>query len=211
MIPQTVLITLATIGLSSEQAETVVGMLQAVEKATAQDCGAAIEARRQADRVRKSRQRSRDNTPPVTGQDVISEVVTPRLRAFSIGEEEELPPSSLRSSAPKGADDGKRGHRLTEAWTPNAGHWALALSLGLSKQQFDDIATEFKNYWLSESGQRARKLDWDRTFTNRITDRAKHILKGMITNGKRTVHDAARDLSERAKNLFGDAPQLLLG
>lgn len=71
MIPQAVLIQLATLGLSAEHAQAVAAMLSSVEQATKDEAGAAIESRRASDRERKARQRhgkSRD----VTGQDVTS-------------------------------------------------------------------------------------------------------------------------------------------
>lgn len=179
MIPPSALIQLATLGLTAEQAEAVVNMLEMVERATTQDSGAALEARRLADRTRK--QASRDRGGTSRDRHVMSadkKADPPRVRAFSIGEEvRDIPPSSLRSSAPKGADDAKRGKRLSEDWTPNAGHCERADELGITTEQFRDVVTEFRNYWLSESGARARKISWDLTFTNRLNEQAKRLSK----------------------------------
>jgi hypothetical protein len=83
MIPTAVMMKLATLGLSSDHAEAVASMLTAVEQATREEAGSALEARRAADRERKSRQRhgtSRD----ITGQDVTSsETPSPKKRKVS--------------------------------------------------------------------------------------------------------------------------------
>ncbi len=69
MIPTNALASLATIGLTTEQASAVADMLRAVEDATRAEANSAIDARRASDRARKERQRhgkSRD----ITGQHV---------------------------------------------------------------------------------------------------------------------------------------------
>lgn len=91
---------------------------------------------------------------------------------------ESIPPSSeakASSSAPKGAGDEKRGRRLPADWKPNDHHRLLGKTLGLNHPQFDEVAVEFSDYWHAEAGARARKIDWDLTFTNRLKDQAKRI------------------------------------
>ena len=78
-------------------------------------------------------------------------------------------PMASPSSAPKGAE---RAHRLPDDWRPSEARRAEAAKLGLLSETLDVIAEEFRNYWLSEGGPKARKLDWDRTFLNRLRDQA---------------------------------------
>lgn len=59
MIPSSVMMKLATIGLSVEQAEAVASMLSEVEAATKTESESSIEARRSADRARAKRRRAR--------------------------------------------------------------------------------------------------------------------------------------------------------
>jgi hypothetical protein len=66
----------------------------------------------------------------------------------------------------------RRGRRLSEDWVPPQTCNAEAERLGLSSRHLSEITEEFRNYWLAEAGARARKLDWDRTFLNRLRDQA---------------------------------------
>jgi hypothetical protein len=134
------------------------------------------------------------------------------------------PPSSLRSSDPQGGDDTekrKNGKRLDPAWTPADVHRTAATKLGLSPQELEGIAEEFRNYWLALPGQKARKLDWGRTFTNRMNEQVarKQQQKG---NGhgrpqRRSLIEACREDLERhvqpedGDDVCGDVLRLLQG
>jgi Protein of unknown function (DUF1376) len=63
----------------------------------------------------------------------------------------------------------KRGARLDVGWAPSADDRALALAKGVD---VDLAAEEFRNYWLARAGRDAAKLDWSRTFQNRLTELA---------------------------------------
>jgi hypothetical protein len=104
------------------------------------------------------------------------------------------------SSAPESK---KRATRLPESWSPSEANRSEAQRLGLTDEQCDAIAEEFRNYWLSEAGQRSRKLDWDRTFLNRLRDQAPRYRTRSMTgqtaptsNPEKSVHAAARKLCE---------------
>lgn len=99
MIPADAIATLATIGLSSDQATAVAIMLRAVEDATRQEANSLIEARRANDRERKDRQRhgkSRD----ITGQHVTArdgaEVTPPAPPSLPLP----APPMIINSTPP---------------------------------------------------------------------------------------------------------------
>lgn len=139
MIPTAVMMKLATLGLSSDHAEAVASMLTAVEQATREEAGSAIEARRAADRERKSRQRhgkSRD----VTGQDVTSnETPSPKKRKVSPctpSKEKNNPiPSSseaIASSEPAARDDEQLAF---DAWNDTARRNDLPVAEKLTKDR----------------------------------------------------------------------------
>lgn len=88
-------------------------------------------------------------------------------------------PSSLRSEGDVDASataKASRGHRIPEDWTPRKNEIDFAQSEhDLTIQEIADASDEFKDYWLSEAGSKARKLNWDITFRNRIRERASVI------------------------------------
>ena len=59
----------------------------------------------------------------------------------------------------------QRGTRLSKDWKPNESDLEFARSFGLDEQFVID---EFRDYWLSLPGEKARKIDWHRTFRNSI-------------------------------------------
>lgn len=109
----------------------------------------------------------------VTGRDGALPRVEARASVPYGAEIVSIPPSEATPPQPPlGADDKKRGKRISPDWKPDADHRAEGRVLGLTNTDFIKIAEEFLNFWLSESGVRARKLDWDRTFLNRLRDQA---------------------------------------
>ncbi len=64
----------------------------------------------------------------------------------------------------------KRGSRLTDAWQPSEGSRLRATELLFTQVELESTLLDFKNYWISLPGQRATKLDWDRTFQNRLAE-----------------------------------------
>jgi uncharacterized protein YdaU (DUF1376 family) len=67
----------------------------------------------------------------------------------------------------------KKGARLADDWLPSKDDLSFAAERGFTVQETNDAAIEFRNYWLAEAGQRARKLNWSLTFRNRIIELAK--------------------------------------
>lgn len=62
-----------------------------------------------------------------------------------------------------------RGSRVPDDWLPRDVdlRWAME-KYGHTTERLQEIVAEFVDYWLSESGQRATKLNWNLTFKNRI-------------------------------------------
>ena len=58
------------------------------------------------------------------------------------------------------------GSRLHEDWEPDGHDIARAQEAGLTEQEIERAAIEFRNYWLAKAGSAARKLDWGRTWHN---------------------------------------------
>lgn len=59
-----------------------------------------------------------------------------------------------------------RGSRLPEHWSPSEFDLAYARNLGMPEPMIIREATKFRNYWLSESGKKAVKVDWSKTWEN---------------------------------------------
>ena len=67
--------------------------------------------------------------------------------------------------ARKRATTNARGSRLPEDWQPPPD---LAVWAQTERPDLDPTVTieGFRDYWLSQPGQKGRKVDWDRTFRN---------------------------------------------
>ena len=105
--------------------------------------------------------------------------------------------SSLRSEGAR-----KRGARLQAEWKPSAEDANEAMKRLGGPIPAEQELLKFHDYWKAQPGQRGVKLDWDATWRNWIRN-----AKGQ-PNGRRTVHDAARDLHETivARVLAFDEP-----
>jgi hypothetical protein len=81
----------------------------------------------------------------------------------------------------------KNGSRIPDDFYPSEE------MLKWAKETLPDInldlrITEFKNYWESKTGKDATKLDWNKTFQNRILQIAEYQVSknGVNANGKNT-------------------------
>lgn len=75
----------------------------------------------------------------------------------------------------------KRGTRISPNWQPNVTDFEYALRYGMSPDDIDLAVEQFVNYWSARAGREAVKLDWSRTWKNRVLDLAQR--KGQ-PNGK---------------------------
>ena len=62
-----------------------------------------------------------------------------------------------------------RGTRLPENWEPSD-KVKDGLRLTFPNVKLGEILVEFRDYWCAVPGQRGLKLDWDRTFRNRVRE-----------------------------------------
>lgn len=74
-------------------------------------------------------------------------------------------PEKPKSKPPKSS----RGTRLPDDWQPSDDDLEVARKEGLSDEETQRAATEFRNYWCSRSRD-ATKLSWPKTWHNRILD-----------------------------------------
>ena len=157
-----------SVGCSAAQREAFAATYDECRRAKARDgC-----KRRQA--VFRAKHNGSNASKPLrdNADNAVIPLLPSRAHVLYAQKEVDIPSVSLRSTAPKGADAEKRAKRLFDAWEPTEHHFAYAASKGLSTSQVRDIAFEFKNYWI---GDGRRKLDWDRTFTNRLLFRASQL------------------------------------
>lgn len=60
------------------------------------------------------------------------------------------------------------GKRIPADWRPSESDMAFAQSRGLSAPQIQEIADQFRDYWIATTGQRATKRNWPATWRNWI-------------------------------------------
>lgn len=80
-------------------------------------------------------------------------------------------PLSLRSSGTraKKSEPQNRGSRLSDDFVPDETTIQSGIEVGHSREHVTGAGLEeFRDYWRSESGARARKLDWQGTYRNRL-------------------------------------------
>jgi hypothetical protein len=81
---------------------------------------------------------------------------------------------------------------------------SIAIELGASRAAIPKIWAEFVDYWCALPGTRGTKLDWPATWRNRL----RQVVSKGQKNGRRTVHEAAKDLTEFLHALDEPAPSL---
>lgn len=103
--------------------------------------------------------------------------------------EDVTPPSSTSTSTSKKKEETnvsskkmKNGCRIPDDYFPKPEtiEWALKLIPGLN---IELRVKEFKNYWSAKSGKDATKIDWDKTFENRIIQIAEYQSNKEVKNG----------------------------
>lgn len=152
-IPTEVIMKMATIGLSEEQAKAVADMLTAVENATATTYEAAIEAGKEKGRDRWRKWKS-------TKTNVSKRLQTTANVSQQLTGVEDKTLTSVKVEEKK--ESKVRACRLPTDFAPDVS-WAV--SQGLSPSQADAEAAKFRDYW-SSKGANATKTDWSATWRN---------------------------------------------
>ena len=93
-----------------------------------------------------------------------------------------------------------RGSRLPDDWEPNSQtrDWCLN-ELGWRSFQIECTTQSFRDFWHSEAGQRARKLDWDKTFKNWCRREGKHG-KPKGSGRDKGYGDILKDMIDETRN-----------
>jgi hypothetical protein len=94
---------------------------------------------------------------------------------------------------------------LPEDWQPDAGAFALAAETGV---ELDAVEARFRDYLKSTGKQYA---DYDAALRTFIRNTPKFNGNHGAGNGRRTVHDAAKDLTRRLRALDEPPPSELRG
>lgn len=200
MIPSSVLIRLATLGLSAEQAEAVAGMLSDVEAATLDGADAAQEKGREKARARwrkwKDNQPSNVSKRLPTTANVSKQLVRGednlQTKDTSGQEERKATSPSARSS---------RGSRIPDDFQPNI---EAAVSEGVSRQDAERQARSFCDYWRAKPGKEGLKLDWPATWRVWYRRNLSTPSPRSTSPPKQTVGQQARD-ELRRMGLMGNA------
>ena len=82
------------------------------------------------------------------------------------------------------------GAYITADWKPREDEIMIWVTMGMPQKEIDDVAEEFRDFWMAQAGQGARKRNWDLTFRNWIKNLARH--RGVGT-GKTARSNARRD------------------
>jgi DNA-binding MarR family transcriptional regulator len=82
----------------------------------------------------------------------------------SIQEKNSLSGGLSESKKTAKKDKAIRGERLPEEWQPSEESISFCKQKRLSLQEAMDEFEKFRNYWLAETGARARKADWNAAF-----------------------------------------------
>lgn len=162
MIPASVLIKMATIGLSPEQAEAVAGMLSEVEAATLANADEKQEQGKEKARERWRRWKANQTPTNVckrlqtTTNDSCASVARGednlQTQKISGQEEKKVTSPSARSS---------RGSRIPDDFQPDID---AAVSEGVPRHEAERQARSFCDYWRSKPGSGGLKLDWPATW-----------------------------------------------
>lgn len=164
MIPTTVLVKLATLGLSEQQAEAVGEMLSQVEAATRDASEEVIEKSREKARARL--QKWKDKQP----QNVLKRSKTLRNAENNSHEGVTRGEDNLQTKKISGQEEkkdtspparSKRGERIPENFSPDI---EAAVSEGLSRPEAERQARSFCDYWRAKPGKDGLKLDWQATW-----------------------------------------------
>jgi hypothetical protein len=203
-IPTEVIMRMATLGLSEEQAKAVADMLTTVETATAETVSASYE-----ERIEESREKGRERwrkwktTHPTN--------VSKREPTLANGSKQlvggDAPVEDKTSNLVIEPQEKKvskvRACRLPTDFAPDVS-WAV--SQGLSPSQADAEAAKFRDYW-SAKGSNATKTDWPATWRNWVRQSLERKPTGPPASKSRTPLDVARELRIEMEQAHAEPPR----
>lgn len=121
-----------------------------------------------------------DGVTPATVAGVSVSGVTQAPRPATVAPKQ--PRTTKHTQGDTGADrpanvkPDQRGRRIDIDWQPTQPlpEPIAKVIAGWPPGRLEEELTEFRDFWLADAGQRATKLDWDRTWWNRLRDRIKN-------------------------------------
>jgi hypothetical protein len=129
--------------------------------------------------------KTKQNSSSVKGQDKGGLKTKDKLKPIPIPLEdsslrsESIPPNDAsHHHSPHGSAGGppKMGQRLDDNWQPCERSLEICLAMGYSREFLTGEALDsFRDYWLGIPGQKGRKLDWERTFCNRMREHPNRV------------------------------------
>lgn len=92
-----------------------------------------------------------------------------------------------------------RGQRLPDDWQPTPQDQATSIEvIGADRARAE--LEKFRDHWKQQPGSKGVKLDWNAAWRNWIRRASEYLTRG-TANGRRTVHDAAKDLTRTLERL----------
>ncbi|MDR7037378.1 uncharacterized protein YdaU (DUF1376 family) [Methylobacterium sp. BE186] len=133
---------------------------------------------------------------------------------------EDTPVDPSGSTAPEGAgDEGAdgspaaaekpadtaRARRIPADFAQSPEARAVCAEMGLGEQEADEALAEFCDFWMSEGGQKARKLDWPRTLRNRLREVGRRRPRASPPPARQGRANPYHDLTREAlEDLYGN-------
>lgn len=106
---------------------------------------------------------------------------------------------------PSGVGPPPRGARLPEDWIPTDKDREYAREKGMTDDEIDHFAAEFRDYWIAATGRSATKINWPATWRNRVRRLAEQGRIGRRGDGGKPVsmgsHGKAVSYAEVAAQL----------
>lgn len=141
-----------------------------------------------AERKRKSREKSRRDTPVTGGRSSPDAAHTPTR------------PDPTHSSSNEEERPRKRGSRLSEAWLPSSDLVSQVRSIA-PDVDLKDQTSRFVDYWIAQPGQKGVKTDWDATWRNWMRKQQDEMKPN---RGRPTRTQETLSILEMGQELMGD-------
>jgi uncharacterized protein YdaU (DUF1376 family) len=101
--------------------------------------------------------------------------------------------SHIEKEDTKKKENSNKGMRLPKDWVPSERSLEICMAMGYSRDfLLGEGLDGFRGYWCPLPGVKARKLDWDQTFQNRMRERTDR--QRLTVVGKANGHDLASQI-----------------
>jgi hypothetical protein len=166
------------------------------------------QARRERLKLQTLTTEAQANDGATVGVTVTRDSVTPPCDLLSSSINREALSKEVKKTRKQEGTENARATRMQPGALLTEPFREAALAIGARPEDIPGAWAEFVDYWIAVPGSRGLKLDWPATWRNRVRDVLKRGKPRENSNGRRTVHDAARDLAARVQALDEPAPEL---